>query len=53
VALQLKRAGIRRVRPLAGGFAAWRKLNFPVEPVNLEAAENPNMEVKANVNGGS
>jgi 3-mercaptopyruvate sulfurtransferase SseA len=31
VALQLKRAGIRKVRPLAGGFEAWRKLDLPVE----------------------
>jgi 3-mercaptopyruvate sulfurtransferase SseA len=31
VALQLKRAGIRKVRPLAGGFEAWRKLGLPVE----------------------
>jgi 3-mercaptopyruvate sulfurtransferase SseA len=33
VALQLKRAGIRRVRPLAGGFDAWRDLELPLEPV--------------------
>jgi 3-mercaptopyruvate sulfurtransferase SseA len=33
VALQLKRAGIRKVRPLAGGFEAWRKLDLPVEAV--------------------
>jgi 3-mercaptopyruvate sulfurtransferase SseA len=32
VALQLKRAGIRKVHPLAGGFEAWRKLDLPVEP---------------------
>ena len=33
MALQLKRAGIKRVRPLAGGFEVWRDLGFPVEPV--------------------
>jgi rhodanese-related sulfurtransferase len=40
VALQLKKAGIRKVRPLAGGFEAWRGLGFPVEPAaeNLTAA---------------
>lgn len=27
----MKRAGIRKVRPLAGGFEAWRKLGLPVE----------------------
>ncbi len=31
-ALQLKRAGIRKVHPLAGGFAAWHDLGLPVEP---------------------
>ena len=40
MALQLKRAGIRRVRPLAGGFEAWRQLGFPVEAVE----ENPHIE---------
>gem|GEM_PF-1429298 len=31
MALQLKRAGISKVRPLAGGFEAWEKLGLPVE----------------------
>jgi 3-mercaptopyruvate sulfurtransferase SseA len=52
VALQLKRAGVRRVRPLAGGFEAWRKLNYPIEPAILDTAENPVIDVKANVNRG-
>lgn len=33
VALQLKRAGVRRVRPLQGGFDGWRKLGYPLEAV--------------------
>jgi 3-mercaptopyruvate sulfurtransferase SseA len=42
VALQLKKAGVRKVRPLAGGFEAWRKLNLPVEAYPLRAeAEAP------------
>jgi rhodanese-related sulfurtransferase len=32
VALQLKKLGIARVRPLAGGIERWRDLNYPVEP---------------------
>lgn len=36
-ALQLKRAGIRKVRPLAGGFDAWHHLNLPVEPATAGA----------------
>ena len=35
VALELKRRGITRVRPLEGGLAAWMALNFPVRPVQL------------------
>jgi membrane protein DedA with SNARE-associated domain/rhodanese-related sulfurtransferase len=34
VALQLKRAGIYKVHPLAGGFEGWTALNLPVESVN-------------------
>jgi membrane protein DedA with SNARE-associated domain/rhodanese-related sulfurtransferase len=30
-ALRLKREGVRRVRPLEGGFERWRQLGFPVE----------------------
>jgi membrane protein DedA with SNARE-associated domain/rhodanese-related sulfurtransferase len=33
LALQLKKAGIRKVRPLAGGLEAWQKKGYPVEPV--------------------
>jgi rhodanese-related sulfurtransferase len=31
MALLLKRNGIMRVRPLAGGVEAWRARNFPVD----------------------
>jgi hypothetical protein len=36
VALRLKRQGITRIRPLAGGIEAWRRLQYPVDlvPVN-------------------
>ncbi|MGC2660214.1 MAG: VTT domain-containing protein [Bryobacteraceae bacterium] len=37
VALQLRRLGITKVRPLAGGFDAWRQLNLPVEAVVVTA----------------
>jgi membrane protein DedA with SNARE-associated domain/rhodanese-related sulfurtransferase len=30
-ALRLKRRGIKRVRPLEGGFPLWKELGFPVE----------------------
>jgi len=30
VALQLRKHGIRHVRPLLGGFYEWKKLGFPL-----------------------
>jgi 3-mercaptopyruvate sulfurtransferase SseA len=33
VALQLKRHGVTRVRPLLGGLALWMDRQFPVESV--------------------
>ncbi len=32
MALLLKRQGVRRVRPLAGGLAGWRDLGYPLAP---------------------
>jgi len=39
VALQLRKIGIRRVRPLLGGFHEWKKLGFPL--VEITVAELP------------
>jgi 3-mercaptopyruvate sulfurtransferase SseA len=49
VALLLRRQGITRVRPLAGGFEAWREKGYPVEtkPVQL-----PGIEPSLNVSQG-
>jgi rhodanese-related sulfurtransferase len=33
VALMLKRRGIDRVRPLAGGLGAWLEYGYPVEAI--------------------
>gem|GEM_PF-389010 len=30
MALQLKRRGLHRVRPLEGGYAGWTQLGYPV-----------------------
>jgi rhodanese-related sulfurtransferase len=41
VALLLKRRGVTRIRPLAGGLDGWRQRGLPLEPLALEpAAEN-------------
>jgi membrane protein DedA with SNARE-associated domain/rhodanese-related sulfurtransferase len=33
VAMTLHKLGIERVRPLRGGFDAWKKLGFPLDPI--------------------
>jgi rhodanese-related sulfurtransferase len=37
VALLLRRQGVSRIRPLAGGFQAWRDLGYPVQPLTTTA----------------
>ncbi len=37
MALRLKRRGITRVRPLAGGMAGWMALGFPVRELAAPA----------------
>jgi rhodanese-related sulfurtransferase len=37
VALALRRHGVTRVRPLAGGFPEWRHRGFPVEAIATDA----------------
>jgi membrane protein DedA with SNARE-associated domain/rhodanese-related sulfurtransferase len=41
MALMLRRNGIRKVRPLAGGIDAWRKRNFPLKPQPAAAPAGP------------
>jgi 3-mercaptopyruvate sulfurtransferase SseA len=45
VALQLRKHGIRHVRPLLGGFHEWKKLGFPLVeiPEPTGAAPPPNI----------
>jgi rhodanese-related sulfurtransferase len=38
VALLLRKQGISRVRPLAGGLAAWRELGYPLDEKIIEAS---------------
>jgi rhodanese-related sulfurtransferase len=38
VALLLRKRGITRVRPLAGGFHGWRDLGYPLETVESEVS---------------
>jgi 3-mercaptopyruvate sulfurtransferase SseA len=39
VALQLRKVGIRRVRPLLGGFHEWKHLGFPL--VEIAPPQSP------------
>jgi rhodanese-related sulfurtransferase len=38
VALQLKKQGITRVRPLEGGLDVWVERGYPVEKIGIVAA---------------
>ena len=38
VALELRRLGVRRVRPLRGGLQGWRDAGYALEPVQIAAA---------------
>ena len=40
MALILRRRGIERVRPLAGGFRAWRDLGYPLTGLVLPVSED-------------
>jgi 3-mercaptopyruvate sulfurtransferase SseA len=40
VALQLRKIGIRRVRPLLGGFYEWKNLGFPLVEISPAEAEH-------------
>jgi len=40
VALQLRNAGVKMVRPLEGGFEAWRALGYPIEKIVFDKAES-------------
>ena len=44
MALKLRRRGITRVRPLAGGLAGWMALSFPV--IDLVAPESSGSAAK-------
>jgi len=44
VALLLKRRGIIRVRPLEGGFDAWRERGYPLEQKLVHLAGAPESE---------
>ena len=39
MALQLKRQGITRVRPLQGGLRLWMDAAFPVTAINVNAEQ--------------
>ena len=36
MALLLRRCGIERVRPLAGGYRAWRNLGYPMTGLSMK-----------------
>jgi len=44
VVLRLQQQGITRIRPLAGGFHAWRDLDYPVEQSSQETDGNASFQ---------
>jgi 3-mercaptopyruvate sulfurtransferase SseA len=36
VALQLRKHGIKTVRPLLGGYQAWKDLGYPLQTVEMD-----------------
>ena len=44
LALQLRKQGVRHVRPLSGGLQAWHEGGFPVEPVVTAGRESASVE---------
>jgi 3-mercaptopyruvate sulfurtransferase SseA len=43
VALQLRRHGIRHVRPLLGGYYAWKERGYPLQQVEADAETSPEL----------
>jgi rhodanese-related sulfurtransferase len=39
-ALRLRKLGIYRVRPLKGGFEAWKRLGYPLEPMDQKTVSH-------------
>jgi 3-mercaptopyruvate sulfurtransferase SseA len=56
VALQLRKAGIRHVRPLEGGLEGWRASGYPVEalaPDVVLAVNDQGLAAEPGVGAGS
>jgi hypothetical protein len=49
VALQLRKHGIRHVRPLLGGFHEWKELDFPM--VNITQDSSPDSGIRLTAEG--
>ncbi|MDE3179417.1 MAG: DedA family protein/thiosulfate sulfurtransferase GlpE [Acidobacteriota bacterium] len=53
VALLLRSRGVTRVRPLAGGYDAWRSRRFPLETSTVAPADAPSAGAAASQAGGA
>ena len=52
MALLLRRRGIERVRPLAGGYKAWRNLGYPMTRLTTKVELTPAASIEPVVSGG-
>lgn len=53
VALLLRSQGVKRVRPLAGGYDAWRSLQFPLETSEPAPSDAPSSDPTASPAAGT
>jgi membrane protein DedA with SNARE-associated domain/rhodanese-related sulfurtransferase len=44
-AMTLQKLGIERVRPLRGGFDEWKRLGFPLDPIQPVMPESPIVQI--------
>jgi len=47
VALQLRRHGIRHVRPLLGGYYGWKDLGYPLDSAVTDTEPGPALDIIA------
>lgn len=52
MALLLRRRGIERVRPLAGGYRAWRSLGYPMTGLSTTVELTPLAGIEPAISGG-
>ena len=53
MALILRKRGIERVRPLAGGYRGWRDRGYPMTSITMVTKPEPAKQLTPVTSGGS